>query len=708
MSKKLRGGIWLGVALLLALCVLFAALAIRQDRADELAHAADMSHIVATSLEDQATATLRDVTNGLYSAANGVQAEGGLATMTADGLRHSLQRTFTDSAVLTDILVLGMQGEPLAHTSSDHPQSAHQHDSQGLRHYALDAGDTRPHIGPPIFGPAQKRWLLPVSVPVRSYDGKLEGVITGLLDLDYFQRFYARLGTRRHWQYTITDLQGRIVTHFPMLTPVNADTRFLPDTAALLRGTGIQSFDATNPLNGKPFLYTARMFGNQPLIMFVGFDAEQNLAQWRQHTAEKVAMLLLLAAVLLSAAFLLLRALTKSAHDSELVSAVLRAAGDTIFISRDGRILACNPAAVRTYAAQSEADLVGHEPREFWAERQPDGQLSVESAKLNYSAAAARDGHHFEWVSRRLDGSTFTNEVNLTAFSVDGATYYLSIARDITERKHSETQILQLNHELEDRVASRTEQLASAKRELEVANDELRAFSYTVAHDMRAPVRHVLGFADMALSGENAAAIPAEVRLCVERIISATKRMSEMIESLLQLGRVGQKPLAETEVDLALLATSVVNGLRERHPERQVDVRIEPNLRVKADPTLMHMVLENLLANAWKFTGKKEHAKIEVGRGQDDAGHYFYVRDNGAGYDPRYATRLFEPFSRMHTREQFDGNGVGLATVRRILGRHGGTIRAEAEVDQGATFFFYLGTRDARFYGQDGQGSASA
>jgi PAS domain S-box-containing protein len=699
MSHRLRIGIWLGVAVLLLLCGAFVGLTIRQDRADDLTHAGEMSRIIVTSLEDQATATLRDVTNGLFSAAQAVRSDGGLPLMTEDGLRHMLRRDFTDSAVLADIVVLDTQGKVVTHTAAGNLRSDTYPNGAGITYFRANPQDPRAFISAPLIGPTYRRWLLPVSVPLRSYEGELEGMVTALVDLDYFQHFYAGLGERRAWQYTITDMQGHIVTHYPLtdsVAPAAPATRFFPDAPARLRPRVSESFFAPNPLTGRPFLYAARPFSNSQLVMYVGVDVEQQLAQWRTRAAEKLAMLLLLAAVLAIATVLLIRVLKKSSHDSQLVTAVFRAAGDSIFISSSGRILACNPAAVRTYGARDASELIGHAPREFWAERQPDGTLSIEKGALMYKHAQDPDGYSFEWLVQRISGGTFLSEVHLTSFVVDGVTYYLGITRDITERKQAENQIRLLNFDLESRVTSRTEQLASAKRELEVANEELRAFSYTVAHDIRAPVRHVLGFADMAMSSE----MPEDVRACLERIVGASTRMNEMIDSLLALGRVGQKALADTEFDMSALAQSIVAGLRERAPQRRAEVRIEPGLIVRADPTLMHLVLENLLSNAWKFTGKKDEAKIEFGCGMDDAGYHFYVRDNGAGFDTRYATRMFEPFSRMHQRDEFEGTGVGLATVRRILARHGGTIRAESAVGEGATFYFSLGARDARVYRQ--------
>jgi PAS domain S-box-containing protein len=697
MTHRLRVGIWLGVALLLGLCALFVGLTIRQDRGDDLSHGTEMSRIIVSSLEDQATATLRDVTNGLFSASHAVRGDGGMKLMTEDGLRQMLRREFTDAAVLADIVVVDARGKVFTHTAAGNLQKDSYPDATGLAHFRANSQDWRPYIGAPLIGPTYRRWLLPVAVPMRDYEGELEGVIIALIDLDYFQHFYAGLGERRAWQYTITDARGGIITHYPLsdgLAAAAVTTPFFPNVATRLRARASESFFAPNPLTGEDFLYAGRPFSGAPLVMYVGISLEQHLANWRARALEKGVMLALLIIVVIAATTLLIRTLRKSSHDSQLVTAVFRAAGDSIFISSSGRILACNPAAVRTYGATDASELIGHAPREFWPERQPDGSLSVERAARMYEYAQSPEGNSFEWLVRRIGGGTFLSEVHLTSFEVDGQTYYLGITRDITERKQAENQIRLLNQDLESRVHSRTEQLANAKRDLEVANEELRAFSYTVAHDVRAPVRHILGFADMAMSNE----LPAEVRGCLERISGSATRMNEMIESLLSLGRVGQKELADTEFDMSALAQSIVSTLRDRSPQRNAEVRIEPGMMVRADPTLMHLVLENLLSNAWKFTAKKDEARIEFGAGKGEAGYHFFVRDNGAGFDPRYATRMFEPFSRMHPRDEFEGTGVGLATVRRILARHGGSIWADARPGEGATFYFSLGARDARVY----------
>ena len=245
--------------------------------------------------------------------------------------------------------------------------------------------------------------------------------------------------------------------------------------------------------------------------------------------------------------------------------------------------------------------------------------------------------------------------------------------------------------------AARAEYLVEVERknaELEVANSELESFSYTVSHDLRAPLRAIEGFA-RALEEDEGHLLQEDGKRHLARIYGATKRMNELIEDLLALSRVTRAEIVRRDVDLSELARTVIADLRSRTPGRTVDVAIEDGLRVSGDQSLLRAVLENLLGNAWKFTAKTEGVRIEVGstirNDERENERAFYVRDNGAGFDPIHAAQLFRPFKRLHSPKEFEGTGIGLATVRRIIVRHGGRVWAEAAPGQGATFWFTLG-----------------
>lgn len=214
---------------------------------------------------------------------------------------------------------------------------------------------------------------------------------------------------------------------------------------------------------------------------------------------------------------------------------------------------------------------------------------------------------------------------------------------------------------------------------------ELESFAYSVSHDLRAPLRAIDGFG-RELMDQYGGALDDRARHYLTRICAGTQRMGSLIDGLLALTRITRGELVRAHVDLSAVARAIVDELRERDPKRGVDVRIAAGLSVLAEARLTHALLVNLLANAWKFTSRRDAATIEVGRVGESS--VFFVRDDGAGFDMEHARRLFTPFHRLHTADEFEGTGIGLATVQRIVSRHGGRVWAEAEVDKGATFFF--------------------
>ncbi len=233
--------------------------------------------------------------------------------------------------------------------------------------------------------------------------------------------------------------------------------------------------------------------------------------------------------------------------------------------------------------------------------------------------------------------------------------------------------------------------LRGANDRLGLANNELEAFSYSVSHDLRAPLRAMDGFSK-ALLDRHAAALDAEGRHYLERVRAGTERMSGLIDDLLELSRIVRTPLrAETAVDLSAIARKIADELRRRDPARDVTLEIADGLEAHGDRQLLAIVLENLLGNAWKFTAKRAGAHVWFGRERGAHGDAFFVRDDGAGFDMAYADKLFAPFQRLHRAADFEGTGVGLATVQRVVARHGGRIWARGAVGEGATFLFTLG-----------------
>jgi PAS domain S-box-containing protein len=280
---------------------------------------------------------------------------------------------------------------------------------------------------------------------------------------------------------------------------------------------------------------------------------------------------------------------------------------------------------------------------------------------------------------RRRDGSEFPVEISLSPMPTSDGLLVTGVIRDVTDRRQVEEQIRTLNENLARRIA-----------ELDAVNKELEAFSYSVSHDLRAPLRSIDGFGQ-ALLEEYAEHLDDTAADYLRRIRAATQRMGELIDDLLDLSRVTRREMRHEDVDLSALATTVIGDLTKAQPSRDIEVQIAAGLVGRGDAHLLRVLLENLLGNAWKFTGRQTAARVEFGARREGDRLVYYVRDNGVGFDMTYAHKLFGAFQRLHAATEFPGTGIGLATVERIVHRHGGRVWAHSEIGQGATFFFTLG-----------------
>ena len=342
-----------------------------------------------------------------------------------------------------------------------------------------------------------------------------------------------------------------------------------------------------------------------------------------------------------------------------------------------GRIVAANQAA---------ADLHGYtvdELRHMYINDLNTAKTNQISGDITASVVAG------EWVTEEIwhqkkDGTRFPIEIHAGAIKIDGKRYILGFDRDITERKLTEkTNRLHL-----EQISQLNDELSRKAIDLAAANNELETFNYSVSHDMRGPLTRISGYCQLLLDDDSD--LDSNAREYIERIYESEKWLNEMIEVLLYLAQLTSVQIVSESVNLSTIAEAVLKELQLENPHRSVRTLVQPDIAVAGDPRLLKMVMINLLGNAWKYSSGSSDSEIEFGVNRAESGPVYYVRDNGVGFDMKNAGKLFRVFTRLHDSSQFEGSGIGLATVQRIIFRHGGRLWAEAEAGAGATFYFTI------------------
>ncbi len=344
------------------------------------------------------------------------------------------------------------------------------------------------------------------------------------------------------------------------------------------------------------------------------------------------------------------------------------------------RYLLSNRAHTKLLGAAAESELTGKTVFDFFPEEKARRFDDDDKLLLHSGVPVLEREEPFETnagVSWRSTTKVLSRDAQGGIVSIVG------IQHDITERRRTEAEIRVLNTELEKRVQERTSQL-------EAANKELEAFSYSVSHDLRAPLRHVQGYVEM-LEQSTEGQLSDKAKHYVKTIKDSSTDMGQLIDDLLEFSRMGRVALAETSVQMETLARGTIQSLELAVQHRNIAWKIAPLPRVLGDPAALRQVMANLIGNAVKYTRKRDTAEIEIGcAGEEEGRLVLFVKDNGAGFDMKYSHKLFGVFQRLHRAEDFEGTGIGLATVQRVIGRHGGRAWAEGVLDHGATIFFTL------------------
>ncbi len=347
--------------------------------------------------------------------------------------------------------------------------------------------------------------------------------------------------------------------------------------------------------------------------------------------------------------------------------------------NQDGRL---------TYVNDKFCELTGFKKDELLGNRYSvlnSSQHENDFFKILWQTISTGNIWHGEIRDMRKDGSFYWVDTTIVPFlNKQGKPYqYVGIQTDITERKEATNQLQEYQEHLEEMVEERTQKL-------QIANSELESFCYSVSHDLRAPLRSIDGFSQ-ALLEDCTEQLDDQAQNYLNRVCASSQRMGELIDDLLKLSKVVRSDMSESDVDLGHLARQVIEQLTARDPERKVDFSCTSECVVSGDARLLLAMFENLIGNAWKFTAHTENPQIRFGVEHQKTRDVYFISDNGAGFDEKYKHKMFEPFQRLHSNEEYEGTGIGLATVQRIVRRHGGEVWAESSAGSGAAIFFTLG-----------------
>ena len=482
---------------------------------------------------------------------------------------------------------------------------------------------------------------------IRTRNGEFAGMAVSPLDITALRGIFASIDIGKQGSIALVRLDnGALVLRYP--GPLNVDNAPAPNLPLLnqIRSDPTPGTrEVVSPVDGVTRLYGYRKIGRFPFYLAAGIADSDYLEAWFSNSV-KLGIAAALVLSILAAIFVRLSHSEKRLlRQNEENRALLRNASDGIHIlDVDGNLIEASDSFF-SMLGYARNELIGKNVR-LWDSGLNDGDLKAIIKKQFDNTQRSL----FETRHRRKNGQEFDVEVSGMALRVGGIPMIFNSSRDITERRNADQQIRTLNAELETRVAQRTAALESA-------NKELDSFSYTIAHDMRAPVRAINGFGGIA-------------RLAA---------------------RLSRQSLRVVQFDMSTLAAEVAASFESMRAGRNVKITIQPGMLVNGDPVLIRAALENLIGNAWKYTARKSEARIDFDMEVRDGEPVYAVRDNGIGFDMQYAHKLFAPFQRLHHANDFEGTGIGLATVKKIIDRHGGRAWIESVPDAGTTVYFTLG-----------------
>jgi PAS domain S-box-containing protein len=653
-----------------------------------------ISESLVVAVETHLDETLRDARNAVYSAAILLERNAlPYDKMDAGWLHRELNRELSDHTSIARMVVADLQGKIIASSAENDfllgasisPESVRWHLSHG------DSGDM--HLGVTRLSSVSGKLIVPYSRAILTRGGRIAGVVLAELDLDHFTRVYAKLIASTSYAIRWIAEDGVRLMVFPYIpgaigTPVPKETPL----AQLLVASGRLEFDSQ--VTHQTFLFAYAPLDNFPVVIVVGQDKSQALAPWVERTRIRALSVALSAAIFILLVAALRRNLNRLAVSNERLEAreaQFRMLADNLpdamiyqftqdkngerrflYVSAAiNRLNGLSQAAVMQNPGLLRSQVIS-EDQEVFRSGRSDSLKSM--ARFDAVVRLRRADGELRWMQFRSVPRT----------AADSSVVWDGIELDITERVRSEAEVRVLNQELEQRVEKRT-------MELSIANRNLEQFAYSVAHDLRAPLHRISGFAGLLRTRLGGVGGDGVAKL--EVITREAQRMSEMIDALLALARTDRAALSMIDLDLEKMAREIVEDFFRQNSGRRIEFEIGDLPKIRGDEVLLRQVLTNLIANAVKFTRNQAVARIEIGARlpeNPNGDAVIFIKDNGVGFDEDYASKLFVVFQRLHSTAEFEGTGIGLALVQRIVERHGGKVWATSEQGEGAVFYFSL------------------
>lgn len=675
-------------ALLLLLGWAFAVWYVDEDRTRTLAAAETQLRTIADSLLVQMEAMHGDGLGSAQSVLTDLSKRAPLADLSEDLISFELQEEVTGGYVRA--LFVGdesrtvIAGKHIAKTSRGVPA--------WLPRIPRD-GETI--VGLPTPDPSREgRRVIPLA---RGASLPSQHAWIGMwFDVEEFLARYQTIGIDRGaisivsvdgWMLAGTAAPGR-----PAPPAANVASTALFEQMSMQPPGRARAMEEVSALSGKRKLYAvARVSADIPLLMVVSREYDAITEPWRRNAITVLWFSLGASALLIALTVLLYRFLREINRRESQFHKLFESSLVGIFLMKDGRIVEKNRQARRTFRVPDDDTLLGRRLDEISAELQHDAALSKEAIWQHYETLHEEGAAAFHWRFIRTDsGEPFEAEVHLSTIEVADESVTLVMVRDISEQEQAKRDLTDINAELESRVARRTAELQRANAELLASNRALEEFTGAASHDLRAPLGAISGQAGLLeLTCGDALGDMGKQRLA--RIQQAVVRASDVISGLLSLASITRQTLRTEVVNLSEIAQTKLTELCEAEPERAIEVFIQQDMFVSADRGLMASLIGNLIGNAWKYSSKRAQVWIRFERmRREDGVHVYCVADRGAGFSREHAAGLFQAFRRLHSNEEFRGIGLGLATVQRIVSRYDGEIWAEAELNEGARFFFTL------------------